>query len=52
MLTYSLFFKLLPDHRVKLVVDLLEVTEASFPSGRGGLNQAAEEKEARRSREK
>lgn len=47
--TYSLFLEPLSDSRVKLVVDLLEVTKAGLSSGRGGCNQAAEEEGARRS---
>ena len=36
-------FKFFPYLRVHLVVDLLEVTQAGFPSGGGGRVQAAEE---------
>ena len=43
MFTNPFVFKLFPYLRVHLVVDLLEVTQAGFPSGGGGRVQAAEE---------
>ena len=35
--------ELFPDLRVHLIVDLLEVTQAGFPTGGGGRVQAAKE---------
>ena len=40
---YPFVFKLFPYLRIHLVVDLLEITQAGFPTGRGGRVQAAEE---------